>query len=226
MTEDVLLSFLFCDIIVSVIKMKKTIYILISLMLVVSLCSCGSNEEPKGYETTKPLVNTTAEVPTTEPSTVKEEVSSTEPSTEIISDTEAIIPPSPPPTASPVTTEAPTEETTIGKTGEMAFSDSPDNRYIKAVADKYSVPAENLVSIYTVPQNDSNMVLEFSGEKDGSGRIIRDTSTLTAIYTIDADLNSLCASKDNSKNEYDKGEMYVMYFTVTTYIMPEFEEEL
>lgn len=202
--------------------MKKLMSLILCIGLVLSLCACGSGENDVTTD------STAAPATTTNPNTTtKEEVTEPEatvPVTEDISDTAAPITPTPPPTAAP--TEAPTEDTTIGKTGEMAFSDSPDNRYISAVADKYGVNSENLVAIYTVPQNDSNMVLEFSGEKDDNGKLIRDSSTLVAIYTIDAALNSQRASKDSSKNEYDTGEMMVMFITVTTYIMPEFENEL
>lgn len=203
--------------------MKKILPIIICLGILVSLCACGSSEKDatEAYNTTAPV--TTETITTTQPNTTEPTVEEqTIPATEPISDTVSTTEPAPRPTV----TDAPTEETTLGKTGEMAFSNSPDNRYIKAVADKYSVNANNLVAIYTVPQNDSNMVLEFNGTKDSSGKLVRDSSTLVAIYTIDANLTSKRASKDSSKNEYDYGEMYVMFLTVTTYIMPEFEDKL
>ena len=210
--------------------MKKILSLALCLLIIAGLCSCGKSADKSttAYNTTTQPVGTVAQNTTTtqeevtEPST--EEV--TIPVTESISDTVPLTEAAPQPTPTEPETTTPTEETTIGKTGEMAFSDSPDNRYIKAIADKYSVDDNNLVAIYTVPQNDANMVLEFSGKTDSSGKLIRDSSTLTAIYTIDASLNSKRASKDSSKNEYDYGEMTVMYLTVTTYIMPEFEEEL
>ncbi len=130
------------------------------------------------------------------------------------------------------TTEKPTGEepssdlTEIQKTGDMAFSDDPNNKFINAVSQKYKVNAQNLVALYTVPENDANTVLEFDGSKGSDGKLIRNEDTLVAIYTIDAALNSKCASKDSSKNEYPYGEMMVMYMSVTKYIMPEFESEL
>ena len=111
----------------------------------------------------------------------------------------------------------------MGKTGDMAFSDDPNNRYISSVASKYGLDSSNLVALYTVPENDSNIVLEFDGSKDSNGRLIRTDKTLVAIYSIDRSLNSKCASKDNNKNEYPYGEMMVMFMTTTKYIMPEFE---
>jgi hypothetical protein len=108
----------------------------------------------------------------------------------------------------------------------MAFSDIADNRYIKAIADKYGVDSSLLVAIYTVPENDSNMVLQFNGATKADGRLQRDKSTLVAIYTIDKALNSKRASENKSLNEYPYGEMKVIYFSTTKYIMPEFEKEL
>lgn len=130
-------------------------------------------------------------------------------------------------TQPPQTTVAEEPQTTeIQKTGDMAFSDDPENKFISAVSSKYNVKAENLAVLYTVPENDANTVLEFDGSKDGNGKLIRTEDTLIAIYTIDASLNSKCASKDKSKNEYPYGEMMVMFMSVTSYIMPEFQAEL
>ena len=136
----------------------------------------------------------------------------------------------------PTTTKRPIETTkkkphttntpiTLQKTGDMKFTASAKNKYITSVADKYKLNKANLVAIYTVPENDSNIVLEFDGtEKDG--KPIRTKDTLVAIYTIDKKLNSKRASENLEINEYDYGEMRVIYFTTVRYIMPEFEKEL
>ena len=124
-------------------------------------------------------------------------------------------------------TEVPsTTEKVYEKTGEMAFSDSADNKYIKAITTKYSVDSKNLVALYTVPDNDGNIVLEFDGSTDNNGKLIRNKDTLIAIYSIDKNFNSKRASEKLSLNEYSYGEMKVMFFTTTTHIMPEFETEL
>jgi hypothetical protein len=204
--------------------MKRILPIIICLGILVSLCACGSSEKTttSTQSTTAPTTNEGTTLHKTEATTEPTTEEQTIPVPEPISDATPTTEPAPLPTV----TDAPTEETTLGKTGEMAFSDSPDNRYIKSIADKYSVNAENLVAIYTVPQNDSNMVLEFSGKTDASGKLVRNSSTLVAIYTIDASLVSKRASKDDSKNEYPSGEAMVMFMTVTTYIMPEFKDKL
>lgn len=112
------------------------------------------------------------------------------------------------------------------KTGTMHFSDSPDNKYLASVASKYNVDPSLLAAIYTVPDANGNIVLRFNGEKDSSGRLIRNESTLVCIYSIDKAFNSKCASEDDALNEYSYGEMKVMYLSATRYILPEFEKEL
>ena len=112
------------------------------------------------------------------------------------------------------------------KTGTMHFSDSPDNKYLASVASKYNVEPSLLAAIYTVPDANGNIVLRFSGEKDSSGKLIRNESTLVCIYSIDKAFNSKCASENESLNEYSYGEMKVMYLSATRYILPEFEKEL
>ena len=123
----------------------------------------------------------------------------------------------------PTPIEPPTESTTtphpsisVEKTGEMAFSDQPDNRYISAIASKYGVDAKKLVALYTVPENDSNIVLEFDGTENADGSLVRNKSTLVAIYSIDRELNSKRASENKALNEYSYGEMKVMFFSTTT----------
>lgn len=114
----------------------------------------------------------------------------------------------------------------LKKTGEMEFSESKDNKYLASVAKKYNLNTENLVAIYTVPDNNGNLVLEFDGSCDSNGKPIRTADTLTAIYSIDKDFNSKRASETTELNEYSYGEMKVMFMSTTKYIMPKFEKEL
>ncbi len=133
-----------------------------------------------------------------------------------------------PPETVPVPSSAPesTTQKNYEKTGEMNFSDSPDNRYIQAIATKYSVDARLLAALYTVPYNDGNIVLRFDGSVDSSGKLIRNKNTLVAIYTVDKNLVSKCASKNPALNEYEEGEMKGIYFSTTSFIMPKFEAQL
>lgn len=114
----------------------------------------------------------------------------------------------------------------LKKTGEMEFSDSKDNKYLASVAKKYGLNTDNLAAIYTVPDNNGNIVLEFDGSRDTDGKLIRTADTLIAVYSIDKDFNSKRASENAELNEYSYGEMKVMFMSTTKFIMPKFEKEL
>ncbi len=220
--------------------MKKRFVKLIVIMgALVLLCSCGkidgldifgttednytyepsSTTAPYVYQTQQADVSYYTQVPPTSYTTfVVDTATPTEQVTENYVTQQS---PAFEPTETPSTTEKVYE-----KTGEMAFSDSADNKYIKAITTKYGVNAVNLVALYTVPDNDGNIVLEFDGSTDSNGKLIRNKDTLIAIYSIDKNFNSKRASEKLSLNEYSYGEMKVMFFTTTTHIMPEFEAKL
>ncbi len=213
----------------------KVLAIISALLL---LCACGKASASK-YETTDNY-NTTVPSTTVPHNFYTEAVNisipetsvttSTQPVTETPVTNEATETQQPPTQQTPIVTEqetaAQTTEKVYEKTGDMVFSDSADNKYIKAISDKYGVDAKNLAALYTIPDNNGNIVLQFDGSADGSGKLIRNESTLIAIYSIDKNLNSKCASEDRSLNEYSYGEMKVMFISTTKYIMPEFQEEL
>lgn len=223
--------------------MKKSIIKAIAVIfIVVMLCGCSSNEEKPtqttlDYMTTEPTSEAvynfqTEEMVVSAPETTASAVQIPETvATSALTTGEQTTQQSPTvsnaPTQAPAT-EAPTETTekVYEKTGEMAFSDKADNKFIKSVANKYSVDSKNLVALYTVPENDGNMVLEFDGTTDSNGKLIRNADTLIAIYTIDKNLNSKRASEDRSLNEYSRIEMKAIFVSTTNYIMPEFEAEL
>lgn len=213
---------------------KKLICIFCSVIFILSLAGCLKNEklnEPSTAQTTDNIYTSTQDSPTQAvQSTGATQASASEIIiTDAISETaKPIIPDTvPAPSDIPDTTASTTSvqtTKTLEKTGEMAFSDDADNRYIAAIASKYGVNAESLVALYTVPENDSNIVLQFDGTKNDDGSLVRNKDTLIAIYSIDKALNSKRASEDSSLNEYSYGEMKVMFFSTTTYIMPEFKE--
>lgn len=112
------------------------------------------------------------------------------------------------------------------RTGESVFTDDPTNKYISAVVSKYGADPSLLAAVYTIPDADGNIVMEFDGTRDENGRLQRNADTLVAIYTVDKNLNSKRASDDKSKNEYSTIESKTMFFSVTKYIIPKFENEL
>lgn len=202
--------------------MKRFLSLILCFLFIFSVCSCGKSEDSSSLSTTEEAT----------------EYITTLPATQAPTQTAAITAPTEKPTETTTKKPTPTKSTTtqreqisttgtsLQKTGDMAFSDSADNRYIKAIAEKYGVDPSLLAAIYTVPVNDSNMVLQFNGATKADGSLQRDKNTLVAIYTIDKALNSKRASENKSLNEYPYGEMKVIYFSTTKYIMPEFEKEL
>ena len=206
---------------------KKLFAFLLCLGVLASLCACGSNNQQEEASTQPPTESfTREESPSYEQTSEKQDEIITE---QIVHLPETTIP-APVPTPTPEITQAPTQasqETTTKvyeKTGEMAYSHDPSNKFIQAVATKYSVDATYLCVLYTVPENDSNIVLQFDGTLNADGTPKRNKDTLIAIYSIDSALNSKRASEDSSLNEYSYGEMKVMFITTKKHIMPEFEE--
>ena len=217
--------------------MKKTVSLLCILLSIIPFCACGKATENNTIESTtieyKEATLQNQESP---------EASSTNESLSVSEETNSVIPSTPDTTASTTidskkpqiqetqaTLPATTPETTkkqLQKTGEMAFSDDASNKYMKAVVDKYGVDSTRLAAIYTVPDNNGNLVFEFDGSTDENGKLIRNESTLIAIYSVDKELNCKRASEDSSLNEYSYGEMKVMFITTKKHIMPEFQEEL
>lgn len=216
---------------------KRSVKLIVILGIIVLLYSCGKSEKadifgttenytyetvpataPYVYQTQQADVSYYTQVPATSYETVVDTSTQTQsaPNNTITQQSPAFEL-----TEAPVTTEKVYE-----KTGEMAFSDNADNKYIKTIVNKYGVDSKNLVALYTVPDNDGNIVLEFDGSTDGNGKLIRNKDTLVSIYSIDKNLNSKRASEKLSLNEYSYGEMKVMFFSTTTYIMPEFEAQL
>ena len=220
--------------------MKRIIPLLLALLIPLSLWGCTAakpsdvpSQESSSLSTftsTSPeTATTTTQATTLAPITqaeYTEPVATVPPSTEIVTQassqeaqTEAI-------TKKMSTTFPFSTQKELQKTGEMAFSDAPDNKYIQAVTQKYNVPAENLVALYTIPDNDGNIVLQFDGSRNEQGQLVRTTDTLIAIYSVNMALECRRASEDSSLNEYPYGEMKVMFISTTKHIMPEFEAEL
>lgn len=116
------------------------------------------------------------------------------------------------------------------RTGVIAFSDKPTNKYIILVSEKYEVPAYLLAAIYTLPyegmedEADGNMVLEFDGSRDLSGKLIRTEDTLKTIYMIDAKDKCKRISVDGSqKDDYNRIEKKVTIMLVKEHVMPKFQ---
>ncbi len=219
--------------------MKKTVCFFICIIFILCLSGClkapetgteyiiSSTEAPYTDGTVVPQSPTQA-VQVAPATQITQEPTVYEAIPETLSETvTSLVPDTVPLPSLPAASESkplPSTTKVLEKTGEMAFSDDVNNRYISAISSKYGVDAKTLVALYTVPENDSNIVLQFDGTQNADGSLIRNKDTLIAIYSIDKSLNSKRASEDKKLNEYSYGEMKVMFISTTTYIMPEFEE--
>lgn len=77
----------------------------------------------------------------------------------------------------------------IEKNGDNILSDDAENEFIALVSSRYGVDAEKLVAIYSVPDSGTNFVLQFNGEKDADGKIVKSPDTLEKVYNIDKKRN-------------------------------------
>ncbi len=226
--------------------MKKYVIKIMSLFLAVMLlCSCGRNGDNE--ETKYEISNQTTQEASTDDSAYsgnvlqsaivsaeESEVSSADKTPEKDSSTRS----SSDITASVTNAGTTASVTNAGTTGNslegttdvqanMLFSDSPDNKYIKAVVKKYGVKAENLAAIYTDTSSNANTVLEFDGTKDENGKLIRTKNTLIGIYSVDdSDMSIICASLDEEKTEHSKTNTVLAFYMVIQYMLPEYEDEL
>lgn len=113
----------------------------------------------------------------------------------------------------------------LEKTGDNILSDRPDNEFIVLVSEKYNVDPEKLVAIYAVPDNGTNFVLEFSGERDASGEIIKSPDTLKKIHQIDKERNVTTATGSITGNvgvSYAEGKL--VFYLVTNVVMPQYPD--
>ena len=159
--------------------MKKLLCILIAVLMVF-LCACQQKPEPA--ETTS---TTVTETTTEEPTNVYDNF---ETETNYWVD-------NPDDVATTIQAETTTKAASQGqKTSEETtksnvvtyYSESPDNKYIKYISNKYSVdPALLRALIRTNTEVRGATVLQFSGDRDSSGKLLMTEDTLRAVYDID-----------------------------------------
>lgn len=73
----------------------------------------------------------------------------------------------------------------LSPNGENVLSDHFENKYINQIARSYSVESDLLVAIYSEPDTGNNFVLEFNGQTDSDGNIVKSPDTLAKVYQID-----------------------------------------
>ena len=169
----------------------KKISVIIALVILItafSACKKEDNEET----TTQPIVtqNTTVY---SENSTLYEDTTSsnTENSTQMqtAAQTEQV-------------TENQTNTTTEAAKPVTYISESPDNKYICMVADKYGSDKANLIAfIKTNTSTPGATVLEFSGAKDANGKLITTAEELRYVYDVLDSGSIKRASSDGLHND-------------------------
>lgn len=110
----------------------------------------------------------------------------------------------------------------LSKTGDNLLSDSPNNKYIKAVNSKYKVDSEYLVAIYSSPDTGNNFVLQFKNQRDENGDIIKSPDTLEKVYRIDSDSKiSVATGKATGNIGVSYAEGLLCFNMVKVLIMPQ-----
>ncbi len=113
----------------------------------------------------------------------------------------------------------------LSKNGDNILSDHHNNKFIKLISEKYNVDKDRLVAIYAEPDKGNNFVLEFSGELDEDGNVIKSPDTLTKVYAIDKDKNIAVATGKATGNigvSYAEGTL--CFNMIKTIVMPQYPE--
>lgn len=104
------------------------------------------------------------------------------------------------------------------------FSDSPNNKYISAIAQKYNVDKSTLVALIKVnAEFPGATVLQFSGKKDANGELLMTKSELKYIYSIDDESGKITrAGRKSSGNDgVNFIESKATFLLTEKYIIPE-----
>ncbi len=105
------------------------------------------------------------------------------------------------------------------------YSESADNKYIKYIANKYSVdPSVLRALIRTNTDNRGATVLQFSGEKNSSGNLIMTEDTLVCVYDVDGNGKVMKATGKSSGYEgYSYLANIAAFKLAQEYIVPNIE---
>lgn len=106
------------------------------------------------------------------------------------------------------------------------YSENPNNKYISAVVNKYGADASCLVAlIRTNTDTPGATVLQFTGEKDSSGNLIKTEDTLKYVYDVrDSGAIKKASGKKTDNDGYTYAESYVNYKLAIKYIIPQLDE--
>lgn len=107
------------------------------------------------------------------------------------------------------------------------FSDSPNNKYICMIANKYNVDKSTLVALIKVnAEFPGATVLQFSGKKDADGELLMTEDELKYVYGIDDDSGKITrAARKSSQNDgVNFIESSATFLLTEKYIIPELSD--
>lgn len=184
---------------------------MLSAVLALSFCACSfSGKENEGTTNLPSNENTSS---TSETQTTEGGASTANVQTEANTNANTTKPPE--------TTENSGKQTPV-----TYYSENPNNKYISAVVSKYGVDASTLVAlIKTNSSVPGATVLQFSGEKDSNGNLIKTKETLKYVYDVRDSGDIMKASGKKTDNDgYSYVESYVNYNLAVKYIIPQLDE--
>lgn len=199
--------------------MKKFLAVISALIIILTLFTCCSKkgEEETTTEgttqTTFPFTYETHVVPAEENPSLNEATSQPNVTANI-----------------PVqnnTTSSATKKPTVSKEGVVTYySDNPDNKYIKTVAEKFgSNPANLIALIKTNAQYPGATVLEFDGSRASDGSLITTVDTLRYVYDVQDSGTINKSNKDGTDTYgYNKITGMTAYMLAEKYMIPTLPE--
>lgn len=189
------------------------IFGLLALLLCLLFAGC-SKDTAEPVTTTPPAASTQAPAPsetqTQAPQTTAEASKAPEPTTQ-----------------SSTFTAGGQTYTVPEKSGDMIFTDDANNKFIRAVVDKYGVDAKLLAGIYANPASDSNFIWQFNGKTDANGKLIRNPDTLKYVYIITADCKTVARAGGLVGNDgMSAASGYLMMQTAKKMMIPQVQDKL
>lgn len=189
--------------------MKKffSLLLIIALMLSFASCSLEKAEEETTDEAT--------DIPTYE--SITEMTSSQMVTNDKPSET----------TSTVVTSATETTAEATEKSGVVTYySDNPNNKYIRAVSEKYSVDSSCLIAFIKVNGKfPGATVLQFDGSKDSSGKMICSETTLKYVYDVpDRGAIKKASGQKTDNDGYRYAESYINFNLAVKYLVPQIED--
>lgn len=208
--------------------LKKICILSFALIILMSFCSCTSSKNDN-ETTSEPTVFDDAftdddvlfpeENGVTEQGTTDDTVSTTK-NTSATKNNATEKKPVVTTTAPNITVETPSTESVT------YYSENPNNRYIQAVAKKYGKDPSTIIALIRVnSQTPGATVLQFTGERDENGELIKNENTLKYVYDVRDDGTIKKASGKKTDNDgYTHVESYINYNLAIKYLIPQLDD--